>query len=105
MSLGKLLLAALLSSLPRSTEEWTPGDLAVCIDDRWADQHVSNPREGDYLRVRHVCMAGLFLHFEGKPENRHWLAAKFRKVKPDTEPAADEQWVEQLERFRKKVPA
>ncbi|BBF70227.1 hypothetical protein [Sphingomonas bisphenolicum] len=104
-SFVEFLLAAIIDRLPRSSEDWQPGDLAVCLGIEGGMKDAIEPAQGDVLRVSRICMGGLFLHFEGKPDTRHWLAAFFRKVKPDTEPAADEEWVEQLQRFRRKVPA
>lgn len=104
-SLVNFLLSAIIAGLPRSTEDWAPGDLAICLGIKGGVGDDIDPAEGDLLRVKHICMGGLFLHFEGKPDNRHWLAVYFRKVKPDVAPATDEQWVEQLQRFRRKEPA
>ncbi|MFB0875499.1 MULTISPECIES: hypothetical protein [unclassified Sphingobium] len=101
----RFILSAVIAGLPRATEDWQAGDLAVCLGVKDGVGDAIEPTEGDLLRVKHVCMGGLFLHFDGKPDNRHWLAAYFRKVKPDTEPAADEAWVEQLKHLRRKVPA
>lgn len=105
MSLSKLLAALIMSSLPRSTEDWKPGDLAICINGVWPVANDANPKEGDLVRVRHVCMAGLFLHFEGKPDDRHWMAVHFRKAERDTAPADDEAWIGDLQRFRRKLDA
>lgn len=103
-SFTDFLIAAILARLPRSTEDWKAGDLAVCLGIKEGIGDAVQPAEGDMLRVKHVCAGGLFLHFEGKPDHRHWLAAYFRKVKPDTEPAADEEWVQQLQHLRRKEP-
>lgn len=104
MKLREIL--AYLAAARRSTGEmWQAGDLAVCIQERWGEDLPENPRLNDLLRVKHVCRDGLFLHFEGKPISLHWEAAAFRKVKPDSEPAADEAWVEQLRHLRRKVDA
>ncbi|CAD7336120.1 hypothetical protein FIM10_04195 [Sphingomonadales bacterium 56] len=105
MSLGNFLAAIILSALARSDEDWKHGDLAVCVKADGSMPDSISPKEGDYLRVTNVCGGGLFLHFEGKPGDRHWLAAHFRKVKPDADPAADEEWVEQIKRMRPKVHA
>ena len=99
------IISAIIASLPRSTEDWKPGDLAICLGIKGGVGDSIEPAEGDLLRVNYVCMGGLFLHFDGKPASRHWLAAYFRKVKPDTKPAVDEEWVEQLQHLRKKEPA
>lgn len=105
MRLFSLLHAILGLSAPRSDEDWQAGDLAVCIADNWTEQLPENPKIDDLLRVRHVCADNRFLHFEGKPDRYHWTAVAFRKVRPDTEPAADEDWVEQLQHLKRKVPA
>jgi len=105
MSLAKIIAAFVIASLPRSTEDWAVGDLAICIDAKWPMTDDIAPKEGDLLRVEHICMGGLFLHFHGKPADRHWLAAHFRKVRPDTQPAADDAWVEQLRHLRRKEAA
>ncbi|MBB6191157.1 hypothetical protein FHS51_001379 [Sphingobium wenxiniae] len=105
MTLLDLLATIIMARLPRSPEDWAPGDLAVCIDtSRFLSDEI-NPKEGDYLRVSRPCSGGLFLHFEGKPDTRHWLAVCFHKVKPDAKPADDEEWVEQLKHMRRRVDA
>ena len=104
-SFADFMIAIILSSLPRSTEDWQAGDLAICISTQHLGVDVTSPKLEDMLRVKHVCAGGLFLHFEGKPDDRHWLAANFRKVKPDNEPAAEEEWVQQLQRFRRREVA
>ncbi|CAM5278790.1 hypothetical protein ACFSUK_07945 [Sphingobium scionense] len=100
-----MILAVVLARLPRPTEDWQVGDLAICIGTEHFAGDPADPKPEDMLRVKHVCTVGLFLHFDGKPDNKHWIAANFRKVKPDREPAADEEWVEQLQRFRRKEVA
>lgn len=105
MSLIAFIRAMILAGLPRSSEDWGKGDLAVCVDAKGGAGDNIDPAEGDLLRVSDVCCDGIFLHFEGKPGTRHWLAAHFRKVRPDTEPAAEEEWVDQLKHFRRKEPA
>lgn len=104
-SFADIMIAIILSQLPRSTEDWHAGDLAICIGTERFIGEPTDPKLEDMLRVKHVCAGGLFLHFEGKPNDRHWLAANFRKVKPDNEPAAEEEWVQQLQRFRRKEVA
>jgi len=105
MTLLDLLTTIIMARLPRSTEDWAPGDLAVCISTAGFRPGDIAPKEGDYLRVTKICDDQRFLHFEGKPTGRHWLATHFRKVKPDAKPAADEEWVEQLKHMRRKVDA
>lgn len=104
-SFADIMIAIILSQLPRSTEDWQTGDLAICISTERFTGDPADPKLDAMLRVKHVCASGLFLHFEGKPDDRHWLAANFRKVKPDNEPAAEEEWVQQLQRFRRKEVA
>lgn len=93
--------------------DWKAGDLAVCIVDRWCHCgkvdcgiNALAPKKEELLRVDQVCIRGdhCFLHFKAKGEQYAWSHVAFRKVKPDTEPAADEAWVEQLKHLRRKVP-
>lgn len=105
MTFMDMIRSIIFASLPRSTEDWKVGDLAVCVETRLPRMDDIDPTEGAMLRVSAICEGGLFLHFEGKPQDRHWLAAHFRKVRPDTEPAADEAWVEQLRHLRRREPA
>lgn len=105
MSLLDLITAIALAIVPRSTEDWKAGDLAICIAVKGMRGDDIDPKEGDMLRVCHVCTADLFLHFEGKPDNRHWIAANFRKVKPDTKSEGEEEWVRQLRRNKQVEPA
>jgi len=105
MTLFDLLAAIVMARMPRSMEDWTPGDLAVCISTAGSMPDDISPKEGDYLRVTEICHNQRFLHFEGKPSERHWLAIHFRKMKPDTKPANDAEWVEQLKHMRRKVDA
>ncbi|SEI69460.1 hypothetical protein SAMN05518849_101584 [Sphingobium sp. AP50] len=97
-----------------SSEGWSVGDLAVCIDDKWtccgrADCQIKDraPRKEELLRVRAVdqTRGHLFLGFEGKDARLFFHALQFRKVRPDTEPAEDAEWVEQLQHLRRKQPA
>lgn len=99
------LIALVHGVLPRSTEQWAAGDIAICVDTKFFAQDEISPKQGEYLHVTHVCAGGLFLHFTGKPNTRHWLAAGFRKLKPDEESPADEAWIEELMRMRPKVDA
>lgn len=94
--------------------DWNTGDLAVCIVDRWcpcgrADCKINGeaPKKEELLRVEQITSCGdhLFLIFRHKPQHLAWSYLGFRKVKPDTEPAADEAWVDQLQHMRRKVPA
>lgn len=105
MSLFNLFNAILGLNVPRSAEDWQAGDLAICIADNWTEALPENPKKDDLLRVRFVCADNRYLHFESKPDRFHWQAIAFRKVRPDTEPAADEAWVDQLQHMRRKVPA
>lgn len=100
-----IIVNILLSRLPRSTEDWAAGDLAVCIDTRGFLGDGLDPKEGEFLRVTAVCTNGLFLHFDSKSNDRHWLAVHFRKVKPDAERAADAEWIDRLKQMRPKVDA
>jgi hypothetical protein len=103
--IADFITAIILAGVPRSTEDWKSGDLAICVEVKASLGDGVDPKEGDLLRVKHVCGGGLFLHFEGKPDNRHWVAAYFRKVQPDTNAADDAQWVEQLRHLRRKIDA
>ncbi|EPR09909.1 hypothetical protein M527_07230 [Sphingobium indicum IP26] len=86
-------------------ERWNTGDLAVCIRANWGEAVPESPKVDDLLRVKQVCMNGLFLHFEGKPSHLCWESCAFRKVVPDNRAAVDEEWVEQLQHLRRKEPA
>lgn len=105
MTLADFIKAIILAGVPRSTEDWKTGDLAICVEVKGSLGDGVDPSAGDLLRVNHVCSDGLFLHFEGKPDSRHWIAAYFRKVQPDTDAADDALWVEQLQHLRRRVPA
>lgn len=94
--------------------EWQAGDLAVCIVDRWCpcgrgDCRINAvaPKKEELLRVDQVVISNdhCFLHFRRKGDMNAWSHVAFRKVKPDTEPAADEAWVDQLKHLRRQVPA
>ena len=86
--------------------DWKVGDLAVCIAEFWQSNCIHTPRKEEILRVSQVGQSfrtecGLVLGFEGKPQNHRWQAAGFRKIRPDTAPADDAAWVEQLKHLRK----
>lgn len=88
-----------------SDNSWKVGDLAVCIDDRWGGSNAAiSPRKEELLRVTGVSFLGArhFLGFKEKVDDHFWDGLAFRKVKPDTEPAADEEWVRQLQHLRRK---
>ena len=104
-SLFDIIRAVILAGLPRSPEDWKSGDLAICVTTKGTMRDEWDPKEHDLLRVHHVCCDGLFLHFEGKPETRHWLAVNFRKVEADTKGAEDADWVDQLQHLRRRQPA
>lgn len=97
-----------------SGADWKAGDLAVCIVDRWCPcgrpqcgVNAISPQKEELLCVAGVsmCDGQFFLSFKGKQQGMFWHAIAFRKVKPDTEPAVDEEWVQQLQHLRRKVPA
>lgn len=105
MSFFDLLAAIVLARMPRSTEDWQVGDLAICIETKGNLGDSIDPKEGDLLRVQNICTVGLFLHFEGKPDTRHWLAAHFRKVRPNNASEGEEDWVAELRRKKQVEPA
>lgn len=94
-------------------EDWKVGDLAVCIagfeNCRCGDPACLKdaPVLGQILRINLIVplYGRIYLGFAGKPPEKVWLAAHFRKVRPDTQPAADDAWVEQLRHLRRKEPA
>lgn len=104
MGFFEFLLNAMVARRARN-ETWNPGDIAVCVADRWTDQGEGHPKRDEYFTVSGVCVGGLWLHFEGKPPEIHYEASAFRKVVRDTAPAQDEIWVEQLKHLRKREPA
>lgn len=80
-------------------EDWSPGDLAVCIADDWNPLVSCDPKRGDILRVAKV-RDGVGRHgsdearhymlvFQGNPHNAYECAA-FQKLRPEIEPASDE---------------
>lgn len=97
-----------------SGADWQAGDLAICIDDNWCrcgrtDCGIRSigPKKEQLLKVTdvHLVIGRIFLAFEGIAADHLWHEQAFRKVRPDTEPAADEAWVEQLRHLRRREPA
>jgi hypothetical protein len=94
-------------------EDWTRGDLALCISDNWLGGPTQSPHEGLIYRVTDVG-EGFFipphdnilaygLAFAELPE-AYWQSTSFRKVRPDHS-AADEEFAREMKRLRRKVHA
>lgn len=84
------------------TDDWKPGDLALCISDYWTDPsriqspdinpiyYALAPRKGSKWRVTHAQPAvfegltAFYLWLEGQPSNRGFNAEYFKKI--DEEP-------------------
>lgn len=92
-------------------EDWKVGDLAICLVDfrgcPCGTCHQIAPKKGEISRVTgvHLIAEQLWLALEKRPAKMVWLAAHFRKVEPDTQPAADDAWVDQLRHLRRKEAA
>lgn len=94
-------------------EDWKVGDLAICIAPimkcRCGDPACIKdaPRYDQILRVNLILPINGVIHlgFSCKPASKVWRAACFRKVQPDTQPAAEDAWVEQLRHLRRKDAA
>lgn len=84
-------------------ENWEPGDLAMCIDDRFHPIEQGDPKKGDVLRVVRIVQGTsklgdkivYGLGFEGKPANDYWETVCFRKLRPVQEPA-EAKWAQWL---------
>jgi len=91
------------------TDDWKVGDLALCIKiGRWTDHESgNNPEYGSVYKVSEIWSAtgcdGLALVLEGLECTldgvwQDFLATRFRKIHPDTEPANadDAAWLKDL---------
>lgn len=95
-----------------SAADWKCGDLALCIRE-WECRcghpqcQDARPRKEEILRVVGTSLfkRHLYLGFEGKPGNMFWDHLGFRKITPDNRAADDDAWVEQLQHFRRGLPA
>lgn len=95
-------------------ENWKVGDIALCVCDNWTfhgglpqDAVTSAPRKGEYLTVERIqsFRGQAFFIFRDRNPDLGWTVKAFRKLRPDTEPAAEEDWVRQLQHLRRPVPA
>ena len=95
---------------------WQAGDLALCVKTtQWHGTKTGNPIDGPPHNSIHKVIAigshegGMtiaFAEFAGNPEPfRYYLADRFRKIKPDTEGANEDDaaWLKDL--LTKKVKA
>ena len=97
------------------SEDWKAGDLAICAIGPyggWPAQNPFDPKDGDVLRVTRVRdeigfngfyqYRGIFLGFEGKPQDHAWDNRNFRKADVRHEPAT--KTVEEMIRDAEQMP-
>lgn len=98
----------------RDSEDWQPGDLALCISGAFLPPSLYDPRVGDLLRVTHVIEAVAnfgfevrmtALTFESKPADTGWQSTAFRKIRPEIKAAEDEFSMDLLQRIGTREPA
>lgn len=95
----------------RSSEDWMPGDLAVCTGSNpWCDLNTGQMRGGpckdDLMRVQQIAVrrGHLFLRFGRWPGD--WFTARwFRKVHPDNSEACKPAFAKQMRSLGRKVEA
>jgi hypothetical protein len=94
--------------------DWQVGDLAVCVDDGPSREPRNNPTiwvvKGSCYRVSAV-VHGLLLN--GEPPHAicpfngptGWAENRFRKIRPDEHEDCEPEFVELLNRIKRKAPA
>ena len=95
------------------SEDWKPGDLAVCMKDEWQGMVRGMPPAGNapvqgriYKVLATFTSLGIvWLGLEGFPSEKGWDSESFRKVRPDQHEPCEVEFITLLNRTKRKVSA